>query len=86
MNIYLWRHNKTYHSHSMIDEPCLNNEFYLDALAIVAAHDLEEALAKLAEQDKGWRVEDLRALPCQVFPADEAAVIFTELRGAINHL
>ena len=47
MNIYLWRHNKTYHSHSMIDEPCLNNEFYLDALAIVVAHDLEEALVKL---------------------------------------
>ena len=23
MNIYLWRHNKTYHSHSMIDEPLL---------------------------------------------------------------
>ena len=33
MNIYLWRHNKTYHSHSMIEEPCLNSEFYLDAIA-----------------------------------------------------
>lgn len=32
MNIYVWRHNKTYHSHSMIDEPCVNSEFYLDAL------------------------------------------------------
>lgn len=28
MNIYVWRHNKTYHSHSMIDEPCVNSEFY----------------------------------------------------------
>lgn len=86
MNIYLWRHNKTYHSYSMIDEPCLNNEFYLDALAIVAADSLDEALAKLAEQNAGWRIEDLRALPCQVFPGDKAGVIFTELRGAINHL
>ncbi len=86
MNIYFWRHNKTYHSHSMIDEPCLNNEFYLDALAIVVAGSLDEALAKLAEQNSGWRIEELRALPCQGFPADTAGVIFTELRGMINHL
>lgn len=52
MNIYVWRHNKTYHSHSMIDEPCVNSEFYLDAIAVVLAHDLEEALTKLAEEKK----------------------------------
>ena len=44
MNIYVWRHNKTYHSHSMIEEPCLNSEFYLDAIAIVVAASLDEAL------------------------------------------
>lgn len=86
MNIYFWRQNKTYHSYSMIDEPCLNNQFYLDALAIVVAGSLDEALEKLAEQKAGWRVEDLRELPCQVFPADKAGVIFTELRGSIDHL
>lgn len=53
MNIYVWRHNKTYHSHSMIEEPCVNSEFYLDAIAVVLAHDLEEALTKLAEENKG---------------------------------
>ena len=37
MKVYVWRHNKTYHSHSMINEPCVQNHFYLDALAIVAA-------------------------------------------------
>ena len=62
------------------------DEFYLDALAIVVARDLEEALAKLAEQNAGWRIDDLRALPCQVIPVDKASVIFTELRGMINHL
>ena len=86
MNIYVWRHNKTYHSHSMIDEPCVNSEFYLDAIAVVLAHDLEEALAKLAEENKGWRTEDLRKPPCSVYPADKAAVIFSELRGIIPHL
>ena len=44
MKVYVWRHNKTYHSHSMINEPCVQNHFYLDALAIVAAESLEEAL------------------------------------------
>lgn len=51
MKVYVWRHNKTYHSHSMINEPCVQNHFYLDALAIVAAESLEEALSKLAEQN-----------------------------------
>ncbi len=86
MKIYVWRHNKTYHSHSMIEEPCVNNEFYLDALAIVVAPDKEAALTKLAEQQRGWRIDDLRELPCQVYDAAEAGVIFSELRGQIDHL
>lgn len=86
MKVFLWRHNKTYHSHSMIDEPCVNSEFYLDALAIVAARDKEEALALLAEEGKGWRVEDLRALPCQELDLEQACIIFSELRGSISHL
>lgn len=86
MNIYVWRHNKTYHSHSMIEEPCINNEFYLDAIAVVVAEDMQQAADKLAELHQGWRPDDLKALSCQVYPADKAAVIFTELRGAIQHL
>lgn len=86
MQIYVWRHNKTYHSHSMIEEPCVNRDFYLDALAIVVANSLEEALEKLSERNEGWRVEDLQALAPQVYQLDEAKVIFTELRGSIDHL
>ncbi|NCD08483.1 MAG: hypothetical protein EOL98_03485 [Negativicutes bacterium] len=81
MNIYLWRHNRTYHSHSMIQEPCVNREFYLDALAIVAANTLEEALQKLEEQGKGWRIEDLRELEPKIFTLEEAEIIFTDVRG-----
>lgn len=83
MKLYVWRHNKTYHSHSMIQEPCVNTEFYLDAIAIVAAQNLDEALALLAAQQKGWRTEDLRELEPQVYDMDKAGVIFTELRGSI---
>ena len=86
MNIYIWRHNKTYHSHSMIDEPCVNTEFYLDALAIVVASSKDEALEKLAQEQKGWRIDDLKRLECKVIPVDKAGVAYTELRGGINHL
>ena len=75
--------HKTYHSHSMIQEPCVNTEFYLDAIAIVAAESLEEALKLLEEQHKGWRTEDLRELEPTVYSLDEGKVIFTELRGSI---
>ena len=69
MNLFIWRHNKTYHSHSMINEPCVVNEFYLDALAIVEAETLEEALQLLEERNEGWRVEDLRELePIGIHP------------------
>lgn len=81
MNIYLWRHNRTYHSHSMIQEPCVNQEFYLDAVAIVAANDLEEALRKLEERGQGWRIEDLRKLEPKIFTLEEAEIIFTDIRG-----
>ena len=40
MNVYFWRHNRTYHSHSMIQEPCVQQEFYLDAIAVVMADNV----------------------------------------------
>ena len=83
MKLYVWRHNKTYHSHSMIQEPCVNSEFYLDAIAIVAAESLDEALELLAAQHKGWHTDDLRELEPQVYELDKGQVIFTELRGSI---
>lgn len=83
MKLFVWRHNKTYHSHSMIQEPCVNSEFYLDAIAIVAANDLDEALDLLAQQNKGWRTEDLREHAPKVYDLDKGEIIFTELRGSI---
>lgn len=83
MKVYVWRHNKTYHSHSMINEPCVQSDFYLDALAIVAAESIDEALAKLAAENSGWRIEDLRELTPKVYDLAAAQVIFTEVRGSI---
>ena len=86
MNIYFWRHNKTYHSHSMIEEPCLNSDFYLDVIAIVAANSQAEAIEKLLAENPNWRAEDLQNHPPKIFTLEEATVIFTDLRGNIAHL
>ena len=75
-----------YHSHSMINEPCVVNEFYLDALAIVEAETLDDALKLLEERKEGWRVEDLRELEPIVVPLTGAKVIYTHIRGSIDHL
>ena len=47
---------------------------------------MEEALEKLAQEQKGWRIDDLKRLECKVIPVDKAGVAYTELRGGINHL
>ena len=78
MNLYIWRHNKTYHSHSMINEPCV--------VAIVEAETLDEALQLLEERKEGWSTEDLRELEPIVVPLEGAKVVYTHIRGSIDHL
>lgn len=81
MKVYVWRHNKSFHSHSMIYEPCVNNQFYMDALAIVVAESREDAIAQLVAKDDGWRPEDLLAVEPKVYNlAENGAIIYTELR------
>ena len=79
MQIYVWRHNKKFHSYSMINEPCVNNNFYTDAVAIVAAHNIEQALELLAARNEGWIVEDLAKLEPKIYSLGEAQVLFTDL-------
>lgn len=80
MKIYVWRHNREFHSYSMINEPCVHQDLYRDAVAVVLARDEKEALELLSRRD-GWRADDLRRLPPKVYDADEAAVLFTDIRG-----
>ena len=80
MNIYVWRHNRTFHSYSMINEPCVHQDFYCDAVAVVLARDQEEALT-LLERRGGWRTDDLRRLTPTVYPVSDSAVLFADVRG-----
>ena len=81
MNLFVWRHNRKFHSWSMFTEPCVHQSLYTDAVAIVAAESPEQALDLLAATEEGWLIEELRRLPPRVFPLTAAAVLFTDIRS-----
>ena len=80
MKIFVWRHNRKFHSYSMINEPCVHQDLYSDAVAICVADNAEEALELMALR-VGWRIEDLRLLEPQVYDVDKAGVIFAAING-----
>lgn len=77
MQIYVWRHNKKFHSYSMINEPCVNSHFYQEAIAIVAAESQEQAIELLLARDEGWRAEDLEVFKPTVYGLHEAGVLLS---------
>jgi hypothetical protein len=81
MKLFIWRHNRKYHSWSMINEPCVHEAFYTDAIAMVVAENEDQALELLAKQHHGWRMEDLKALQPKVMDLDTPRVAFEDVRG-----
>lgn len=82
MQIFIWRHNRKFHSYSMINEPNVHQDLYTDAIAIVVAASRERALALLAAQGKGWLAEELQRLTPQIFDCEAEGVIFEDVRGS----
>ncbi len=81
MKIFIWRHNRRFHSWSMIDEPNVHQSCYTDAVAIVQAASAEEALKILAARDPEWVTGDLQRLEPKVIDGDTPAVIYAAIRG-----
>lgn len=81
MKIFIWRHNRKYHSWSMINEPCVQQSLYTDAVAIVAAESPAAALELLAASGEGWRITDLRLLPHTERELETPSVLFTDVRN-----
>ncbi len=79
MKVYLWRHNRRYHSWSMINEPVVHQSCYTDAVIVVQAASEEEAYRLVAEREPDWLVEDLKRLQPKVF--EGPAVVFADVRG-----
>lgn len=80
MKVFVWRHNRKFHSWSMIDEPNVHQDLYTDAIAVVAAETVNEALDVLAKE-RGWVVEELRRLEPQVYDLQEPKVLLQVLQG-----
>ena len=74
MHLFVWRHSKRFSSWSMLDEPHIHKENYLQAEVTVLANSKAEAL-QLLEQGGQWNVEDMLRLEPEVIPLDAARII-----------
>ena len=80
MQLYIWRHNRKFHSWSMLSEPCVHQAMYTDALVVIAAESAEQALQLLAESDQGWLPDELQRLTPTVIPLSQPSIAFQEVR------
>ena len=78
MNIYVWRHSKRFSSWSMLDEPHIHKENYIQAEVAVLASSQAEALALLAGQGS-WNVEDLQRIQPEVIPLNQSRILTSHL-------
>lgn len=78
MQIFLWRHSKRFSSWSMLDEPHIHKENYLQAEVVVLAASRTEALALLDRQG-GWNIDELQRIEPEIIPLDEARVLASHL-------
>ena len=81
MKLYVWRHNRKFHSWSMINEPCVHQSMYTDALAIAVSDSAEQALELIAASEEGWLIDELRRLVPQEYDLDAPALLFTDIRS-----
>jgi len=81
MYLYVWRHNRKFHSWSMLNEPCVHQSLYTDAVAIAIAESIDQALELLEATEDGWLIEELRRIPPHIFSVDSPAVLFSDVRS-----
>ena len=80
MQLYIWRHNRKFHSWSMLGEPCVHQSMYTDAVVVIAAESTEQALQLLAGSGQDWLPEELARLTPTILPLAQPAVVFQEVR------
>lgn len=81
MKLFIWRHNRTFHSYSMINEPTVHHDLYTDAVAIILAQSKQQALDLLASRHDGWLIEELRRLEPTVIACSEPTVVLAMTNG-----
>jgi hypothetical protein len=65
----------------MINEPNVHQDFYTDAIAVVVAATMDEALAELAKE-QGWVPEELKRIEPQVYELEKAKVLLEMVCGS----
>jgi hypothetical protein len=78
MQIFVWRHSKRFSSWSMLDEPHIHQENYLEAQVTVLAGSKAEAL-QLLDRNGNWNIEELQRIEPEVIPLDEARIVTSQL-------
>ncbi|TKB24397.1 hypothetical protein FCL47_18100 [Desulfopila sp. IMCC35006] len=74
MLLFVWRHSKRFSSWSMLDEPHIHKENYLQADVTVLAPSKAEAL-ELLERNGNWNVEELQRIEPEVLDLDQPRII-----------
>lgn len=78
MKLFIWRHSKRFSSWSMMDEPHIHKEAYLQADVTVLAASEEDAL-RILEKADGWNCAELRRITPEVIPLDTERIIISHL-------
>jgi hypothetical protein len=65
----------------MLNEPNVHHDFYTDAIAVVVAATVDEALAELAKEH-GWIPEELKRIEPQVYELDKPKVLLQVVQGS----
>lgn len=80
MQLFVWRHSKHFSSWSMLDEPHIHRDNYLQADVTVLAHSMEEAL-DLLRRNGSWNAEELLRLAPEIIDLDEPRIIISHVDG-----
>ena len=78
MQLFVWRHSNRFSSWSMMDEPKIYKENYLEATVGVVAQSREEALDLLADSGK-WDRDELERITPEVVSLSEPGVVLSHL-------
>lgn len=78
MQLYIWRHSKRFSSWSMLDEPHIHRDNYLQADVTVLANTRDEALEML-RRNGSWNIEELVRIEPDVLSLDEPRIVISHV-------
>lgn len=78
MQLFVWRHSKRFSSWSMLDEPHIHKENYLQADVTVLAGSKDEALV-LLQRNGAWNIDELQRIEPEMIALNEPRIIISHV-------